>query len=86
MPDLTKENVREIIHGETSSLTANVASLKTDMEVVKSDVAQIKEGVQSLLTSVDGFVKHLEREEEERTSGDALLERRVETLEQQQTG
>lgn len=92
---LAKEDVRVIIQEETTGLRSDVAKLKTDVSTLqadtatlkvdvaemKTDVKELKGNMRTLLTNVDGFMKGLEREESERTSADALLERRVETLE-----
>lgn len=53
-------------------------------EIVKKETSHLatKEQVDEVLKKVDGFLKGIETEEQERVVGDAQLERRVETLEQ----
>ena len=82
MPDPALENVRHIVREEIAPVAARVITLQGDMTEVKTEVNDLHAKIDRLLNTVDGFVNRLTKEEDERTSADHLLERRLERLEQ----
>ena len=75
-PLATKEELRKAVAPlATASSVANLATRVDGMD----------RKLDRLLGTVDGFTKNLEKEEQERTAGDRILERRVEVLEQGRT-
>lgn len=83
MSELTRDDVREIVKEETSHLSTKkeLAQLERRIEEETSKLAT-KTQVNEILQKVDGFLKGIETEEQERVIGDAQLERRIETIEQ----
>ncbi|TSC62608.1 MAG: hypothetical protein G01um1014106_613 [Parcubacteria group bacterium Gr01-1014_106] len=69
---------------DVSKLQTDVAVLKVDVAEMKDDMKEVKSTTNTILNKVDRFLKQVDDEKDERTSADALLERRIETLEKQQ--
>lgn len=87
-----EEDVRKIVREETAHLVTKddlrkvVGPLATASSAANlaTRVDSVDRKIDKLLGTVDAFAKGLEKEEQERTSADRLIERRVETLEQGQ--
>lgn len=97
---MTEDNVRQIVKEETKHLAtaesvANLAtrvdsidrrlgSVEGHVDAIGQRVDSMDKKIDTLTTMVDRFTKGMETEKDERISGDHLLERRIEHLEQQQ--
>ena len=95
MTALSEEHMRQIVREELTGVKADVGTLKTDVadlkqnvtalttdvNTLKSDMADVKADVKLILGIAEKIAGGLEKEEHERTTADAQLERRVAVLE-----